>query len=256
VDWKNVFLPIHPKEEFSDAASPLHGSGCSALFAWPPASSPTGSIVAASASTRCARPSSSISSPTARRYDDDSAVPSANTNQEVGIKVQSHSPPAARSVDADRRPAPPGHPADPAAGQPGPFALSAGIGSSFLTSPPRGLTWHVKTAAVKKPERFRGEIDIIFDDTIPVELKVREAGDPLAEVAVDTRYPGTGQAAAYAAVNRLGIVVVLDLPTGNTVSRTWRTACPWSSGPLLMKGPYPPVSSSLSSTAIIPGRVP
>lgn len=71
---------------------------------------------------------------------------------------------------------------------------------------------------VKKPERFGGEIDLLFDDDIPVELKVREGQEhPLADAAVDSRYPGTGQAATYAAVARLGIVIVLDLPRTNAV---------------------------------------
>lgn len=70
---------------------------------------------------------------------------------------------------------------------------------------------------VKKPERFGGEIDLLFDDTIPIELKVREGYEhPLADAAVDARYPGRGQAAAYASISRLGLVTVLDLPSGNT----------------------------------------
>ncbi len=66
----------------------------------------------------------------------------------------------------------------------------------------------------KKPEAFRGEVDIKFDQVLPVELKVREEmTQSLAEAAVDAKFPGTGQAAAYAAVSRLGIVLILDLPT-------------------------------------------
>ena len=53
--------------------------------------------------------------------------------------------PACRTISGRRTEdhAPPGHPADPAAEQPGPCALSDGIGF-LLSSPPRGLTWHVK----------------------------------------------------------------------------------------------------------------
>ena len=68
---------------------------------------------------------------------------------------------------------------------------------------------------VKKPEGFRGEVDINFDQTIPVELKVREGTrQSLADDAVNAKFPGTGQAAAYAAVSRLGFVLILDLPSG------------------------------------------
>lgn len=70
---------------------------------------------------------------------------------------------------------------------------------------------------VKKPERFGGEIDILFDDTIPIELKVRRnRKHPLDVADVDESYPPTGQAAVYAGVSRLGFVVVLDLPGDET----------------------------------------
>lgn len=66
---------------------------------------------------------------------------------------------------------------------------------------------------VKKPERFGGEIDILFDDTIPIELKVRRGRrEPLNAAEVDDAFPASGQAAAYAAISRLGLVIVLDLP--------------------------------------------
>ena len=66
---------------------------------------------------------------------------------------------------------------------------------------------------VKKPERFGGEIDILFDDTIPIELKVRrKCKEPLDVADVDATYKPGGQAAAYAAISRVGFVVVLDLP--------------------------------------------
>ncbi len=67
---------------------------------------------------------------------------------------------------------------------------------------------------VKKPERFGGEIDILFDDTIPIELKVRHGRrEPLDVADVDATFKPGGQAAAYAAISRLGVVVVLDLPS-------------------------------------------
>lgn len=70
---------------------------------------------------------------------------------------------------------------------------------------------------VKKPERFGGEIDILFDDTIPIELKVRRGRQKPFDVAdVDEKFRPGGQAAVYAAISRLGFVVVLDLPNADT----------------------------------------
>jgi hypothetical protein len=70
---------------------------------------------------------------------------------------------------------------------------------------------------VKKPERFGGEIDILFDDSIPIELKVRrDRKAPLAIADVDETFRPSGQAAVYAGVSRLGIVLVLDLPKAGT----------------------------------------
>jgi hypothetical protein len=66
---------------------------------------------------------------------------------------------------------------------------------------------------VKKPERFGGEIDILFDDTIPIELKIRRGRKgPLNLAEIDDAFPPAGQAAAYASVSRVGIVAILDLP--------------------------------------------
>lgn len=70
---------------------------------------------------------------------------------------------------------------------------------------------------VKKPERFGGEIDLLFDDLIPIELKVRrDRVKPLEITDVDESFPASGQAAVYAGVSRLGFVVVLDLPARDT----------------------------------------
>lgn len=72
---------------------------------------------------------------------------------------------------------------------------------------------------VKKPERFAGEIDILFDDIIPIELKVRrDKREPISITELTDCFKAGGQAAAYAAVSRLGIVVVLDLPEGEQVT--------------------------------------
>lgn len=71
---------------------------------------------------------------------------------------------------------------------------------------------------VKKPERFAGEIDILFNNEIPIELKVRRGacGPLLANELDETFRPGS-QAAAYAAISRLAFVLVLDLPEGNSM---------------------------------------
>lgn len=66
---------------------------------------------------------------------------------------------------------------------------------------------------VKKPERFGGEADILFDDSIPIELKVRRGRKKPIELSdIDESFLPGGQAASYAAISRLGFVLVLDLP--------------------------------------------
>jgi hypothetical protein len=63
----------------------------------------------------------------------------------------------------------------------------------------------------KKPEKFGGEVDLLYSE-LPLELKVRKnAAKPLAEI-VDDAYKPAGQAATYASITRLGFVLVLDLP--------------------------------------------
>ena len=65
---------------------------------------------------------------------------------------------------------------------------------------------------VKKPERFAGEIDILFDDVIPIELKVRRGSkEPLDLSKIDDSFRPGSQAAAYASISRVGIVLILDL---------------------------------------------
>lgn len=73
-----------------------------------------------------------------------------------------------------------------------------------------------QSRVVKKPERFGGEIDILFDDTIPIELKVRRGRmGPLDLTVVDDAFRPSGQAAAYAAISRVGLVAILDLPNAD-----------------------------------------
>lgn len=64
---------------------------------------------------------------------------------------------------------------------------------------------------IKKPERFGGEIDLLYSE-LPLELKVRRnVNDRLADI-IDEKYSPASQAATYAAITRLGFVLVLDLP--------------------------------------------
>jgi hypothetical protein len=71
---------------------------------------------------------------------------------------------------------------------------------------------------VKKPERFAGEIDILFNDEIPLELKIRRGKyAPLSPNELKKNFRPGSQAAAYAAVSRLGFIVLLDLPEGDPV---------------------------------------
>lgn len=65
----------------------------------------------------------------------------------------------------------------------------------------------------KKPERFGGNVDILFGQ-VPIELKVRKGHKgALIDKIVDESYKPASQAAAYAAITRLGCVLVLDVPT-------------------------------------------
>lgn len=76
----------------------------------------------------------------------------------------------------------------------------------------------------KKPERFGGNVDILFGD-IPVELKVRRGQrKALVDTLIDEKYKPTGQAASYSALTGLGCVLVLDVPT-ESPSITNLTAC-------------------------------
>lgn len=65
--------------------------------------------------------------------------------------------------------------------------------------------------SIKKPERFGGEIDLLFAD-LPIELKVRKNDTESLIDIIDSNYKPASQAATYAAVTRLGFVAVLDMP--------------------------------------------
>lgn len=62
----------------------------------------------------------------------------------------------------------------------------------------------------KKPEKFKGEIDLLFRNTIPLELKVWLKNPPNLETSIDEKYPHIGQTSAYASIDRVGFLVVLD----------------------------------------------
>ena len=64
---------------------------------------------------------------------------------------------------------------------------------------------------VKKPEKFKGEIDIFFDNCIPIELKVWKKEHKCIESTVDDKFPHLGQAASYASIDRIGFMVILDV---------------------------------------------
>jgi hypothetical protein len=87
----------------------------------------------------------------------------------------------------------------------------------FLPAVYERLRSEFGSRVVKKPERFGGEIDLLFNDTIPIELKVRRGRrEPLDAADVDEKFRPSGQAAVYAAVSRLGVVIVLDLPDSDS----------------------------------------
>jgi len=76
----------------------------------------------------------------------------------------------------------------------------------------------------KKPERFGGNVDILFGE-VPIELKARRGQKTaLVDTLIDEKYKPTGQAASYAALTGLGCVLVLDVPT-KSPSVTNLTAC-------------------------------
>lgn len=64
---------------------------------------------------------------------------------------------------------------------------------------------------IKKPERFKGEIDLLFDNCIPIELKVWRDKYKDLEHTVDEKYPHIGQVSTYASIDRVGFLVILDI---------------------------------------------
>ena len=64
---------------------------------------------------------------------------------------------------------------------------------------------------MKKPEKFKGEIDLFFDNCLPIELKVWKEKRTDFESIVDEKFPHLGQAATYASIDRIGFMVILDV---------------------------------------------
>lgn len=64
---------------------------------------------------------------------------------------------------------------------------------------------------MKKPKKFKGEIDIFFDNRIPIELKVWKKEHKGIESTIDENFPHLGQAASYASIDRIGFMVILDV---------------------------------------------
>lgn len=79
---------------------------------------------------------------------------------------------------------------------------------------------------IKKPKKFNGEIDILFDNTIPIELKVWREKHRNLESTVDEKFPHIGQAATYASINRVGFLVILDISSVKSgiknIENCWR----------------------------------
>jgi hypothetical protein len=79
---------------------------------------------------------------------------------------------------------------------------------------------------IKKPEKFKGEIDILFDSILPIELKVWKEEHIDLESTVDEKFPHIGQAATYSSIDRVGFLVILDISSPKSgiknVENCWR----------------------------------
>ena len=78
----------------------------------------------------------------------------------------------------------------------------------------------------KKPEKFKGEIDILFGNLLPIELKVWRKEHKDLENTVDEKFPHIGQAATYASIDRVGFLVILDMSSSKSgiknIENCWR----------------------------------
>ncbi len=68
---------------------------------------------------------------------------------------------------------------------------------------------------IKKPQKYKGEIDLLYKNIVPIELKVWIDKNEKLNDLIDEKFPNSGQAAAYASENRVGILLVLDLSFRN-----------------------------------------
>ena len=64
---------------------------------------------------------------------------------------------------------------------------------------------------IKKPEKFKGEIDILFDNILPIELKARREKHKDLKSIVDEKFPHKDQAATYESIDRVSFLVILDI---------------------------------------------
>lgn len=72
----------------------------------------------------------------------------------------------------------------------------------------------------KKPERCNGEIDILFDGKIPIELKVwKDNNKNTIDEVINEKFPFVNQAASYAKINRIALLLILDVSNlGNGIT--------------------------------------
>ncbi len=79
---------------------------------------------------------------------------------------------------------------------------------------------------LKKPEMFHGEIDILFDSIIPIELKVWRNQQVNVDDIVDEKFPHINQAATYASLDRICLLAILDISSPrsgiNNIESCWR----------------------------------
>ncbi len=68
---------------------------------------------------------------------------------------------------------------------------------------------------LKKPEKYKGEIDLLYKNSIPIELKVWVDKNMKLDNFIEEKFPHSNQAAAYASENRVGILLILDLSFRN-----------------------------------------
>jgi hypothetical protein len=80
---------------------------------------------------------------------------------------------------------------------------------------------------LKKPQKYKGEIDLLYKNLIPIELKVWINKDDNLSDSIDEKFPHSSQVAAYASENRVGILLVLNISRKNdgitNLENCWKT---------------------------------